>query len=106
MYTGAEPVRVTATGWRVINAVGLQGQVKFPTIQQLLFAEYMTIDVLDRQTGLRVGVIRDARPDTYSTGQAARQASQVSYSFVALLVDDETTQNAELPTAMDLPPVA
>jgi hypothetical protein len=105
VYTGAEPVRVTATGWRVINAVGLQGQVQFPTIQQLLFADYMQIDVLDRQTGLRVGIIRDCRPDTYSTGQAARQASQVSYSFIAILVDDETVTNAEGLGATDLPPV-
>lgn len=105
VYTGYEPVRVTATGWRVINQTGLQGQVKFPSIQELLFHEYMQLDCLDRQTGKRVGIMRDARPDTYSTGAAARQASQVSYSFVALIADDETTVNSELAGAGDLPPV-
>lgn len=106
VYTGAEPVRCTATGWRVINSTGLQGQVLFPSIQQLLFHEYMQLDVVDRQTGKRVGIIRDVRPDTYSTGVAARQASQVSYSFIGILADDETVVNAELPDAPDLPPVA
>lgn len=114
VYTGQEPVRVTATGWRVINSVGLQGQVQFPTVQQLLLHEYMQIDVVDRQgaalnlgaNGPRIAIIRDVRPDTYSTGIVARQASQVSYSFIALLCDDEATANAESPAPVgDLPPV-
>ena|ERR1035437_210698 len=105
VYTGAEPTHVTANGWRIINQDGLMGQVLFPSVQSLLLNEYMQLDVLDRQTGKRVAILRDVRPTSYSTGVTARQASQVSYSFTALLVDDETTTNSEAVGASDLPPV-
>jgi hypothetical protein len=88
VYTGAEPVRCNGTGWKVVGA-GPHASVKFPHIQDLLQHEYIQIDVVDRQTGKRVAVIRDVRPESYSTTVSARQLVQTNHSFIGLLVDDD-----------------
>ena len=103
-YTGMEPVRCTAAGWRVVNN-GPHASAKMPKLQDLLQHEYIQIDVLDRQTGLVIAKIKDVRPETYASTIASRQLTEVTHTFVGLLVDDETASNNENPGANDLPPV-
>lgn len=103
VYTGAEPVRCTGLGWRVVGA-GPHVSVKFPKIQDLLSHEYIQIDILDRQTDEVIAIIKDTRPETYNTGVQAKQLSEVTHTFIGILVDDESTVNSESPGAPDLPP--
>ena len=51
-YTAMELVHITANGYRVVDH-GWFSDAKFPSLSQLMFANYMTMSVLDRQTNLR-----------------------------------------------------
>lgn len=102
--TAAEPVRCTALGWRVVGA-GPHISARFPTVQSLLFEEYIQIDILDRQTDQVICVIKDVRPETYNTGVQAKQLSEVTHTFIGILLDDESVSNTEHQSAADLPPV-
>jgi len=103
-YTGMEPVRCTATGWRIVKN-GPHVSAKMPRLQDLMFHEYIQIDVLDRQTGEVIAKIRDVRPETYASTITSRQLTELTHTFVGLLVDDESTTNNESAGANDLPPV-
>jgi hypothetical protein len=43
------------------------------------------------------------RPTGYSTTISARNLEEITVTFVGIFVDDESTQNAEDPTSVDLP---
>ena len=101
-YTGQEPVRCTASGWRVVNN-GPHVAGKVPHLQDLLNHEYIQIDVVDRQTGTVIAIIKDVRPESYSTTIASRTLTEVTHSFVGLLVDDESGTNAESPAQGSAP---
>ena len=106
-YTGVEPVRCTAAGWRVVNN-GPHVGPKFPRVQDLLFHEYIQIDVLDRQTDKVIAIIKDVRPETYASTIATKALTEVTHTFVGILMDDESVSNVEggsTAPAPDLPPV-
>lgn len=106
-YTGVEPVRCTASGWRVVNN-GPHVAAQFPRVQDLLLHEYIQIDVVDRQTGLVIAIIKDVRPESYSSTLSTKSLTEVTHTFVGLLMDDESVSNVEgggtVPVP-DLPPV-
>lgn len=106
-YTAVEIVQITASGWRV-RGHGVHVEGKLPRVQDLLFHEYLELVVIDRQAEAlgeeaRVAKIRRVRPTSGGGGYTARQLSQATLSYVGILVDDESTQNGEHPTAADLP---
>lgn len=101
-YTGMEPVQITCTGWRVIRH-GAHKDAKVPALADLLTHEYLEMTVIDRQTDTRIAKFRNVRPTGYSTTISARQLEEVTVTFVAILVDDEDTENAETPNATSLP---
>lgn len=103
-YTGMEPVRCSASGWRIVKN-GPHVAAKMPRLQDLLQHEYIQIDVLDRQTGEVIAIIKDVRPESYSSHITSRALTEVTHTFVGLLVDDESVSNNESPGANDLPPV-
>jgi hypothetical protein len=109
-YTGVEPVRCTATGWRVVNS-GPHIAAQFPRVQDLLQHEYIQIDVVDRQTNKVIAIIKDVRPESYSSTIATKALTEVTHTFIGLLMDDESVDNVEggeaagAPSAPDLPPV-
>lgn len=106
-YTGVEPVRCTASGWKVVNN-GPHIAAQFPTVQQLLFHEYIQIDVLDRQTDKVIAIIKDVRPESYSSTISTKALTETTHSFVGILLDDESVQNVEggsTTPAPDLPVV-
>jgi len=102
-YTAMEPVRCTASGWRVVGN-GPHKAASVPNLANLMDSEYIQIDVLDRQSGQVIAIIRDVRPETYSTTIAVKSLTEVTHTFVGLIVDDESTRNAEGRNHTDLPP--
>lgn len=102
VYTSQEAVVVNASGWRVVNA-GPHTVGKMPKLADLLTHEYLELAIFDRQTNQRIAKIHSVRPTSYNTTLAQRQAEEVSITFMGLLVDDEDTDNTELPSASTLP---
>jgi hypothetical protein len=102
-YTAQEPVNVTASGWRVFDH-GPHAEAQVPRLQDLLNHEYLTLTLLDRQNPTRnLATIRNVRPTGYSTTISARNLEEVTVTFVGIYVDDESTENTEHPTSLDLP---
>lgn len=102
-YTAQEPVSIQASGWRVINN-GPHIQALIPRLQDLLNHEYLTMTVVDRQTGETIATIVDVRPTGYSTPIANRQLVEQSFSFMGRLMGDETPDStSDEPTATQLP---
>ena len=93
-YTSQEPVQVTASGFRVINQ-GAHAQARVPALADLLRHEYITLEIIDRQTGATIAKIRNVRPTGYSTSISARQLEEITVNFMGILVDDESTKNEE-----------
>lgn len=102
VYTAQEPVTVTASGFRVVNA-GPHTIAKVPNLIDLLTHEYIELTINDRQTGSDVAKIHSVRPTGYSTTLSARALEEVTITFMGLLVDDEDTTNTERPDSATLP---
>lgn len=100
-YTGAEPVSGTLAGWRVVK--GGPTIVGLPQLKQLLTADYTTLTVFDRVSGLRIGVIQGVRLGGHAGGQAQRQLSEYSIPFKGMAFADESTDGAEPAGSSDLP---
>ncbi len=106
-YTSMEPVSIQASGWRFIGH-GAHVEANIPRLQDLLDHQYIEMDVVDRQAeatgqGVRMARFRSVKPVGYSTTVNARGLEEVSVEFTALRVDDESVENAEHPTAAQLP---
>ena len=101
-YTAQEPVNITCSGWRVINH-GPHQYGHVPHLQDLLLHQYITMQVVDRQTGLPIATFNSVRPTGYNTSIQARQLETMTLNFMGLLVDDESGDNTESIVAADLP---
>lgn len=101
-YTAVEPVNISCTGWRVVGH-GAHTDGGLPRVQDLLTADYQVLTLHDRKTNQTIATIRDVRPTGYSTGYAARQLTQMSVSYLGILVDDELTDNSEPADSTFLP---
>lgn len=102
VYTSQEAVSITCSGWRVVDS-GPHATAKVPSLDALMNHEYIELAIFDRQTNKRIAKIHSVRPTSYNTTLANRQPEEVSITFLGLLVDDESTENAELPGASTLP---
>jgi len=102
VYTGAEPVRCNATGWRVIdNGPHLAGGL--PHLKDLLTASYIEIIVVDRQDPTKeICRISSVRPESYSTTITAKSLNEMTHSFVGIMVEDESGPNDEAAGAAEL----
>lgn len=101
-YTSVEPISCTASGWRVVrHGAHVEGRV--PNIKDLLHHEYIQIGVVDRQSLALVATVRDVRPTGYSSAFTARQLTQMTMSYMGIIVDDEDTDNSEPADSTDLP---
>jgi hypothetical protein len=102
VYTAQEAVSVTASGFRVVGA-DPHIAAKVPLLQDLLVHEYIEMAVFDRQTGVLIARIHSLRPTGYNTTISARNLEEVTCSFTGLLLDTESSQNAEAVGASSLP---
>lgn len=94
VYTAQEPVRVSASGFRVYDQ-GPFVQGAMPTVSELLAHEYLTFEIFDRQTDQKVAVIKDLRPQNFDSGFSARQLTQMSLSYLGLSIADESFKDAD-----------
>jgi len=104
VYTHVSPVSGDATGFRVMNAgpyVSAGGIV--PRLQDLLYAEGLTFAMVDRQTGLVYTTIYGVKVLGYRTASTIRQLQEMTFPFSGLIVNDESTENAESPGAPSYP---
>lgn len=99
-YTGAEPVNVTAGGWRAFG-LGPHQSTALPKLSDLLNHQYITLTIYDRQNNgagannKPLATIKNCRPTGFATAITARQLEELTVTFLGLLVDDEDTENAE-----------
>lgn len=102
-YTAAEPVNITASGYRVYGH-GAHAAGKLPKLQDLLRSEYLVFVLVDRANPTKaMAQIRKVRPTGFSTTISARNLQEMSMTYMGLLCDDESTDNEEAPESMDLP---
>lgn len=100
--TGMEPVNITASGWRIIDHDAFV-ECGVTNLKDLLNQQFLQLTVHDRQTGKNMATIRGCLPTGWSTGASAKQLSTLQNSYLGLLIDTETTEQAEAPDAADLP---
>ena len=98
----AEPVALTCTGWRVVNA-GAHVVAGVPKVADLLTSEYLQLVILDRQTGKKIATVRDVRPTGYSSSVGARQLTEITVGYMGIYCDDESTDNSERFDSTSLP---
>jgi hypothetical protein len=102
-YTAMEVVHITANGFRIVDH-GWFADAQFPSLSQLMGANYMTMSILDRQTQKEIARIDFVRPVAATGGYSARQLSTSTHTYMGLLVSDESQpDNTESPGAMSLP---
>ena len=105
-YTGAEVVTITCTGWRAITR-GPYVVAGVPRLQDLLQSDYLSLALIDRQlesTGAdgRIATFSNVRATGFSTGVASRAAADVTVTFKAILLSDESVTNVESPQSTTL----
>ena len=101
--TSAEPVAVTAQGFKVVD-FGFFKEGHITNVRDLLFQEYITIAVFDRQNpAARPVTIRGCLPTGHSATVSAKQLMEGTNTYLGLLMDEDDTQNTEAPDAADLP---
>lgn len=96
-------VHISTSGWRVINH-GPMAEGRFPRLDQLAKAGYLSMAIFDRQTDLPIANITQVRPLGYSSGFTMRTLSTVDMTYSGILISDETAKdNDEDASAMTLP---
>jgi hypothetical protein len=102
-YTAMEVVHITANGFRIVDH-GWWADANFPSLSQLMSANYMTMSILDRQTLKEIARIDQVRPVAATGGFSARQLSTSTHTYMGLLISDESQpDNVEAAGAMSLP---
>lgn len=103
--TGAEPIGISASGWRIIGHGPFTPEGGgMPRLQDLLTAEDSTFSLYDRQTDQLIMVVEGVRHAGFSTSVSPKALEEISYNFVGLRLKDETNRdNAESSNAARLP---
>lgn len=103
-YTAAEPIGITASGWRVVDHGPFTPDGgNLPTLDKLLTAEDMTFALYDRQTDKRIMTVIGVRHAGFNTSVAPRALEEMTLNFIGLRLSDESGTNAEARNASDLP---
>jgi hypothetical protein len=89
-YTGQEAINITATGYRVVGQ-GAYEAAGLPQLNQLMSADDLTIQIVDRQTGQAIFTALHCRPTGYNSGVTARAVSDISITFQGLRAHDESS---------------
>lgn len=100
--TGVEIASMNASGWRVLDH-GAYADAGFTDVKDLLTQEYLTFIAVDRVSGKRLCTINNVLPTGMTIGYSARQLSELSCSFVGIMVSDESGIQSEAGDAADLP---
>lgn len=101
-YTGAEPIGITASGWRVVDH-GPFVETSMPRLQDLLTADDMVFALFDRQTEKLIMKVVGVKHAGFNTSVAPRALEEMSLNFIGLRLSDESVDNAEAAGATTLP---
>jgi hypothetical protein len=79
-----------------------------PKLEDLLTSQYISLTLVDRQQealgkDARIAKFEQVRMTGYSTTISARQTVEITCTFMAILVSDESANNNEHPSAATLP---
>lgn len=103
IITAQEVIPITINGLRILGQ-GAHKQFKMSSLGALLEQPYIELQLFDRQTQQLEARMHSVKLTGFSSGAQARSLQDMSVSGTALLLDDESTVNAEHPSATDLPP--
>lgn len=103
-YTAAEPISISASGWRVVGAGPYSEEGSgMPLLQDLLTASDVTFSIWDRQLNKKIMTVEGVRHAGFNTSIAPRALEEMSLNFVGLRLSDENESNNESEGATDLP---
>lgn len=100
-YTAQEAIRVTASGFRVIDN-GAHVAAAIPKLQDLMAHQDISLALFDRQTNKQIMTVLGVRPEGYDTDVAARSISAFTARFLGLRAEDESGSQGEAAGASDL----
>lgn len=113
IYTHMEVIRITATGFRIMENGPFAvvdkdtGGRLIPKLQEILNYQDITISLHDRlETDPEKGtimVVTNVKPEQFTSAVGARGLQEVNATFLGLHLSDEAGANNEDPTAVDLP---
>lgn len=95
-YTAAEPVTITASGWRVYGYG--PHKIGMPLLQDLNEAQDLQMAIFDRQedAGAKpLARFTNVKCTSFSTTISARNLEEMTMTFVGIRVDDEGSENHE-----------
>jgi hypothetical protein len=91
VYTSAEQINVSCSGFRVIDAgVHTLKGGSVPTVGQLLTFEPFVISIVDRQSGKTVRVVEGCVPTQDNDNFNAKATSKVTINYVGTVTYDES----------------
>lgn len=94
VLSGAEPVSVSATGWRVVDS-GPYKVAGLSKLQDLLNNEDITLSIFDRQSGAEIMTVVGVRATGFSTSITNRGVQEVTVDFMGLRLSDEEDPNGQ-----------
>lgn len=86
--TSQEPVAISLTGYRVVDA-GPYKVANATLLKNLLNEEDFTVEIIDRQTGKAIFKAEGCRVTGWSSGVAARSTSDIRIDITAVRAEDE-----------------
>lgn len=100
VYTNADPVTVSVSGYRVIGN-GPHGTPAMPKIKDLLDADDITLSISDRATGETMFTLLEAKCPSANFSVAHRQLSDMSLEFIGIRSEDESGPDGETAGAVE-----
>jgi len=100
--THQEVATLNCSGFRVMNA-GPYTLPLFPTVQNLLTLESVTITIVNRQTGAMMLTVANAIATAYSGNHNAKATSKLQITYMGTIMYDESGTQNEPGDAADLP---
>ena len=113
VYTGAEVIQVSASGFRILENGPFavvdkdSGSSLIPKLQDVLNYQDIVVSLHDRlETDPTKGVIMEltnVKPQGFTSSVGARGLQELTVTFLGLHLSDESGSNNEDPSAADLP---
>jgi hypothetical protein len=103
VYTSAAPVGGTLTGWRSVSNGPFSSEIGLPALNDLLNAAYSQLSILDRQTNKTVAVFEKLLLGGFSGGLEIKVLSEITMTFTALSMSDESVPDNQEVGAATLP---
>jgi len=97
-YTGMDAVRLTLTGFRIINNSPFKIGT-MPQLKDLMSYPGLSIQIEDRKTGALLARVEECFPDSFGSGNNARSVSDVTVTMLGKRFGNEDTDSIAMPEA-------